>query len=72
VKGKKITLHEIEVLTNDSHLIPGTFYLYDDKLAVQTGQDSIVIKQLQPEGKKTMSAESFLRGYRFIVGEQGV
>ncbi|MCR4280575.1 MAG: methionyl-tRNA formyltransferase, partial [Candidatus Komeilibacteria bacterium] len=33
VKGKKITLHEIEVLTNDSHLIPGTFYLYDDKLA---------------------------------------
>ena len=38
-------------------------------LAIVTGAGLLVVKQLQLEGKKAMSAEEFLRGYPHIVGE---
>lgn len=38
-------------------------------LAVVTGSGLLLVRQLQLEGKKAMSAEEFLRGYRQIVGQ---
>ncbi|HEV2660239.1 MAG TPA: methionyl-tRNA formyltransferase [Ktedonobacteraceae bacterium] len=38
-------------------------------LAVVTGSGLLLVKQLQLEGKKAMSAEEFLRGYGQIVGQ---
>ncbi len=38
-------------------------------LAVATGSGLLLVKQLQLEGKKAMSAEEFLRGYAQIVGQ---
>ena len=37
-------------------------------LIVKTGKDFLKINELQPEGKKRMKAEEFLRGNRIAVG----
>ncbi|HEV2659902.1 MAG TPA: hypothetical protein VGU68_04840, partial [Ktedonobacteraceae bacterium] len=37
-------------------------------LAVVTGSGLLLVKQVQLEGKKAMSAEEFLHGYAQIVG----
>lgn len=39
-------------------------------LLVVTGEDCLLIERLQLEGKKSMSADEFLRGYAQIVGER--
>src|SRR5947207_11206376 len=52
---------------------PGTVSVLQDaghkSLLVATGDGSLVVTQLQLEGKKAMSAEEFLRGYPQIIGE---
>lgn len=52
---------------------PGTVSMREEAghkvLAVVTGAGVLIVKQLQLEGKKPMSAEEFLRGYAHIVGE---
>jgi len=46
----------------------GELFLHDGNLAVQCGKDALIIKKLQLEGKKEMTAEEFLRGYKSLVG----
>lgn len=46
----------------------GEVFLYNNKLAVQCGKNALIIKKLQLEGKKEMTSEDFLRGYKWIVG----
>ncbi len=41
------------------------FYLSKKELFIQTGNGILQILELQPEGRKRMSAEEFLRGYSF-------
>lgn len=48
---------------------PGNFFIYNDKLAVQCGQDALIIKKIQPEGKKIMSGEEFINGYGNLVSK---
>ena len=44
-----------------------TFLASNDKIAVQTGKDYLIIEELQPEGKRKMTSEEFLRGHpKFI------
>ncbi|SFG56567.1 methionyl-tRNA formyltransferase [Oribacterium sp. WCC10] len=45
----------------------GSLYVSDKRLIVSCGEDFLRINELQLEGKKRMSAEDFLRGYRFSV-----
>lgn len=45
-----------------------TFQASNDEIAVQTGKDFLIIKELQPEGKKNQSAEEFLRGRPNFIG----
>lgn len=40
-----------------------------DVLVIVTGQGLLVVRQVQLEGKRAMSAEEFLRGYPQIAGE---
>jgi methionyl-tRNA formyltransferase len=47
----------------------GQTFLHNGKLAVQCGQNALIIKKLQLEGKKETTAEEFLRGYKNIVGQ---
>jgi methionyl-tRNA formyltransferase len=47
----------------------GEVFLTDNKeLAVQTGNGILILKQVQLEGKKPMSAKEFLNGHKKIVG----
>ena len=52
---------------------PGTVSVLQDaghkSLLIATGDGSLLVTQLQLEGKKAMSAEEFLRGYPQIIGE---
>lgn len=49
---------------------PGTVLVAEkENLIVQTGTGELRIKEVQPSGKKKMSAESFLCGYRIKPGD---
>ena len=49
--------------------LPGkTFLAPNGKIAVQAGKDYLIIEELQPEGKRKMTAEEFLRGHQDFIG----
>ena len=45
----------------------GELFLYNQKLAVQCGQNALVIKKVQLEGKKEMTAEEFIHGHKNLI-----
>lgn len=48
--------------------VPGKVFVTPDKhLAVQTGQDVLIIDRLKPAGKREMSAAEFLVGYHHLL-----
>lgn len=53
--------------------VPGTVSIHKEaghqNLSIVTGSGLLLVKELQLEGKKAMSAEEFLRGYGQIVGQ---
>ncbi|MFZ4631670.1 MAG: methionyl-tRNA formyltransferase [Patescibacteria group bacterium] len=57
----KIIRVENEILKGDNHKI-GESFDNNGRLAIQCGQDSLVILELQAAGKKPMDSKSFLRG----------
>lgn len=52
-----------KILKSNDHKI-GESFLTEGRLAIQCGQDSLVILRLQLEGKKIMTSEEFLRGHK--------
>ena len=70
--GKQIKILKANVLkkTKECPLgLPGkTFLAPDDKIAVQTGKDFLLIEELQLEGRKPMSSKEFLRGQLKFIG----
>jgi len=70
--SKKIKILEAEILEQTKvgpFGLPGkTFLAPNDKIAVQTGKDYLIITKLQPEGKKPMASEELLRGNSDFVG----
>ena len=54
----------------DEKIMPGTLIKMKKELLVKTGNGSLVIEELQLEGKKNMSGSSFINGYREIDGNQ--
>lgn len=55
-----------EILKTNEHKI-GEVFMADNNLAVQCGQDSLVILKLQTAGKKIMTSEEFLRGNKLSL-----
>lgn len=45
--------------------VPGTVHVHDNKLFVTCADGTLELLELQQEGKRRMSTEEFLRGYRF-------
>lgn len=66
---------QLKILEVDPHTIalstykPGKTFVYNSSLAVQCGHDSLIIRRLQLEGKKAMTSEDFIRGYKDSVGK---
>ncbi len=65
LNGKMLKIWKAEVVEEMGAKEPGQILaLENDGILVQTGAQSLRIKELQIEGKKRMSADAFLRGSR--------
>jgi methionyl-tRNA formyltransferase len=69
IKGKQLKILEVDktVIEINSQK-PGKTFLYNSCLAVQCGTDSLLVRRLQLEGKKPMTSEEFIRGYKDFIG----
>ena len=67
--GKTLKVWEAGVELKEAKAEPGTVVeVTKNSIKVQTGQDLLVLKQIQLEGKKRMDVASFLLGYKVEVG----
>ena len=68
VKSQKLKVLKAEALKENADKKVGEVFLTDDKkLAIQTGNGILILKQVQLEGKKMMPAKDFLNGHPEIV-----
>lgn len=69
LEGKRLRLFSPEVVYKDSDLSPGTVLQADKRgLLIACGSNTLLVKEIQPEGKKRMSVEAFLCGSTIRVG----
>lgn len=67
--SKRLRLFSPEVLHKDSEAQPGTVLQADKRgISVACGNNTLLIKEIQPEGKKRMTVESFLCGHPITPG----
>lgn len=70
--GKNLKILKASVLSaklSEAKFSPGAVFLTaDKKLAIQCGEDALVVEELQLEGKKPMSSKEFLLGHKDIIG----
>lgn len=59
----KIIAADNKILASSNHQ-PGEMFVFDRRLAIQCGQDALLILKLQPAGKKIMSAQEFMSGHK--------
>ena len=76
-RGKTLKLWAAEVVLSDpaaemsQESTPGTAVeVTKSTLKIQTGDGLLSVLELQPEGKKRMPIDAFLRGYPVVQGEQ--
>jgi len=65
--GKRIKILEADVLKNETILKDkkiGEFFCFNKELVVKCGEDTLIIKKIQPESKKEMSGYEFWCGYQ--------
>ncbi len=68
---KRIRLFSPEVIYKDSDLPVGTILKSGrDGIMVATGKNCLLIRELQPEGKKRMTAQAFLCGHPLDAGSR--
>jgi methionyl-tRNA formyltransferase len=64
LEGKMLKIWDADVEPAQENGVPGEIIaVRKDVILVQTGDGILAVKELQLEGKKRMTAESFLRGY---------
>ncbi|MDF1662337.1 MAG: methionyl-tRNA formyltransferase [Planctomycetota bacterium] len=67
--GKAVTVEQASWEENQGSEDPGTVLaISEDGMAVQTGNGQLILKQLKPAGKSSMSAAAFARGRQLKVG----
>lgn len=68
-EGKRMRLFQPEVVHRENREKPGTLLQADKRgLLFATGRDCLLIREIQPEGKKRMAVESFLCGTTLSPG----
>lgn len=71
IEGQRFRLFAPEVVHREGGQPPGTVIHADQRgLLVATARDCLLIKEIQPEGKKRMSVEAYLRGHPLVPGTQ--
>lgn len=68
-EGKILKLWRAEVEDCNTIIEPGeVIEIRKDAIAVMTGEKALIIKELQLEGRKRLTADAFLRGFPIPVG----
>jgi len=65
---KLLKIIEAEILNKNRHKIGEVFITENNQPAVKCGKYSLVIKKLQLEGGKILSAKEFLNGHKDFIG----
>lgn len=69
IDGLRLRLFSPEVIHKDSLAQPGTLVRAErDGLLIATGRNLLLIREIQPEGKKRMPASAFLCGHSLTAG----
>jgi len=67
--GTRLRLFRPEVVGRQSDALPGTVLRADRQgILIACGRNALLIREIQPEGKKRMPVEAFLCGYPLAVG----
>ena len=66
---KIIKILDLEILEKSHQEKPGKMLLIDKNLVVACGQNFIVLKKIQLEGKKSLDGKSFLNGHQKIINQ---
>ena len=61
---KDIDIKIIKTKIVDKNLQPAEIFIEKDEFIIGTGDKSLQVLELQPSGKKIMTASEFLRGYQ--------
>lgn len=71
LSGANVKLWWTEIADSQKDGAPGEIVeLTKDAIIVRTGSGTLAIKELQPAGKKRMTAEDYLRGPKLQVGDR--
>jgi methionyl-tRNA formyltransferase len=69
IEGKRYRFFNPEIVRYKAAQPPGTLCRVDNQgLLIATGEDSLLIREIQPEGKKRMEVATCLRGARLAPG----
>ncbi|MGB3212732.1 MAG: methionyl-tRNA formyltransferase [Desulforhopalus sp.] len=69
LNSKRLRLFSPEVLHKESDARPGTVLQADKRgILIACGNNTLLIKEIQPEGKKRMTVDSFICGYPIAPG----
>lgn len=69
--GKRVRLFSPEVIHKDSDLAPGVVIQADKRgILISCGTNCLLIREIQPEGKKRMPVEAFLCGCELPQGTE--
>ena len=71
-RNKNLKIWEAECgASEDENAVPGeVIAVTRESIEVQTGEGSLLLKSVQPEGKKRMAVKDFLLGYPVKAGER--
>ena|SRR5215469_669524 len=71
LRGKKLIVHRMRVVNEHCLAEPGTICVNDDTMCVSCGSfTTLVLDDVQLEGKRRMPAAEFLRGFQVKTGER--
>ena len=69
-RNRKLTIASARIISAVAQHPPGELVVDRDRLFVACKESALEILEVQPEGKRPMSAADFIRGYRPIQGEK--
>ncbi len=69
-RGKLLKLFSPQALPEKPSAPPGTIVDLKEGITIATGEGLLRIREVQPEGKRRMEAEAFVRGYHPKIGER--
>ncbi len=71
LRGERVTLHVADPLPENTNAVPGEVVrVGKDGIRVACGRGSLLVRELQCEGRKRLCAEAFLCGKKLASGER--